>query len=401
MKAWGRSIRHWVERRLTLRLRLALWSAALLLGVSLALVVFINSIAQMAVPRAVVVPLLASPPSPHPAGSGQLTPVPFEAPVVAPGVVVKGITVHQVQRATLRQVLLISVVGVVLMIGLGSVGAYWQAGQALRPVRELSRAVSQIDVGALDKRLAFQGPDDEIKVLAEAFDALLDRLERAFDQQSRFASDAAHELRTPLATLRTNLEIIQANPEAMPDDYVQMSATLERTLTRLEHLVANLLLLTRDEQHLAREALFLWPLLEEVLLEMKPLADVHSVGLRLDGQTEVVVNGDGPLLASAFGNLIENGIYYNHPGGAVTVTLGQEGRWAVVTVADSGIGISEEEQAHIFDRFYRADHSRSRYRDGAGLGLSLVAHIVQLHGGEVQVESTPGVGSTFTIRLPM
>jgi two-component system sensor histidine kinase ArlS len=306
-----------------------------------------------------------------------------------------------VQQATLRQVLLISVIGVALAVGLGSVGAYWLAGQALRPVRDLSRTIRRINAKELDARIALEGPDDEIRALAGAFDNVLARLERAFEQQDRFVGDAAHELRTPLTTLRTNLDVVCADPDATLDDYREMSLALERTLTRLERLVADLLLLARDEKLMTRGEVSLGPLLEEVQLDLDPLADERQVSLRLNGEVGITVRGDGRLLATAFANLVENGIRYNYPGGEVVVHLQREERWAVVSVTDTGVGISEEDQAHIFNRFYRADRSRSQHRGGAGLGLSIVTHVVEQHGGQVQVESGPGVGSTFTVRLPL
>jgi signal transduction histidine kinase len=401
VKAWRQSIERWIKRRVTLQWRLALWSAVLLSLVSLALIVFVNIVARATIPRAIAIPLLSTSPPPRSDGAGHLTPVPFDAPALEPDTVVKGIAVEQVQQATLRQMLLISVIGLMLAVGLGSVGTYWLAGQALRPVQNLAEVARRIGVRELNERIALECPQDEIKVLADAFDDMLARLERAFEQQDRFVGDAAHELRTPLATLRTNLEVIQADPDATLSDYREMTFALERALTRLERLVAGLLLLASAEKQMAPEEVSLGPLLEEVLLELKPLADERQVSLHLDGEIGMGVRGDGRLLASAFGNLVENGIRYNHPGGKVTVSPCREGDWAMIAVADTGIGISEEEQAHIFDRFYRADRSRSRHRGGAGLGLSIVAHVIQQHGGQVEVESTPGVGSTFTVRLPL
>ncbi len=401
MKVGLQSIERWIKRRLTLRWRLALWSAALLSVVSVALIVFVNVVARVAIPRAIAIPLFSTPPPPRSDGADHLTPVPFDAPALEPETVVKGIAVQQVQQATLRQVLLVSVLGATLAVGLGSVGAYWLAGQALRPVRDLSRTTRRINAKKLDARIALEGPNDEIKALADAFNNMLARLERAFEQQDRFVGDAAHELRTPLATLRTNLEVVCADPNATLDNYREMSLALERTLTRLERLVADLLLLARGEKLMTRGEVSLGPLLEEVQLDLKPLADERQVSLRLNGEVGITVRGDGRLLATAFANLVENGICYNYPGGEVVVHLQREERWAVVAVADTGVGISEEDQAHIFDRFYRADRSCSHHRGGAGLGLSIVAHVVEQHGGQVQVESSPGVGSTFTLRLPL
>jgi len=131
------------------------------------------------------------------------------------------------------------------------------------------------------------------------------------------------------------------------------------------------------------------------------MADARQVKLQPANETELVVCGNEPLLARAFSNLIENGIYYNHPGGEVVVSIASKDAWAVVTVTDTGIGIPLEQQAHIFDRFYRVDLSRSRHMGGAGLGLSIVSAIIHQHGGQVQVESTPGMGSIFTVLLPL
>jgi signal transduction histidine kinase len=291
--------------------------------------------------------------------------------------------------------------GLILVAGLGGAGAYWLAGIALRPVRKVSEAARRISANTLDTRLAIEGPRDEVKELADTFDAMLARLGRTFEVQGRFVADVAHELRTPLASLRTNLEVVTADPGASLADYRAMASTQERALTRLERLVADLLILATSEQPLSRSEVTLGALLEEVIVDLKSAADTKQVICRLNNELDVVVHGDSSLLAHVFSNLIENGIYYNHPGGEVIVTLEQKDVWAIVTVADTGIGIKTEQQPHIFERFYRADCSRAQHKGGAGLGLSIVSAIVQQHGGKVQVESTPGQGSTFTVLLPL
>lgn len=229
---------------------------------------------------------------------------------------------------------------------------------------------------------------------------MMERLERAFEQQSRFAADAAHELRTPLASLRTNLEVVRSDPHATLADYREMASALERALERLERLVDDLLLLARGEKDVRAEPVYLEVLIGNVIQELEPLAQSHKVSLHHKVADEVILEADPLLLARAISNLVENGIRYNHPGGSVTVTGRREEKSVVVSVEDTGTGIPPEEQAHIFDRFYRVDRSRARHRGGSGLGLSIAAHIVQLHGGHIQVASTPGAGSTFTIWLP-
>ena len=383
-------------------MRLVLWSVVLLLGTSLALVLFIKLVARVSLPRVIVAPLVATPPPARPtAFATQMTPVPFEAPEISPHIVVKGWAIQQVHQAALRQILLISAGGILLILAVGSLGIYWLSGHALRPVRELAHWVSRVDIQTLDKRFVLERPEDEVKRLADAFNRLLDRLERSLEQQQRFVSDAAHELHTPFATLRTSIETIRSDPTATLQDYQDLGATLEQVLARLERLTEGLLLLTRHEQQVAHDEVFLWPMLEDVLLDMEPLAKAQAIRVHLSGDPKVMIRGDNALLVMAFHNLIENAIRYNRAGGTVTVHLAQEPGWATITIIDTGIGITEKDIAHNFDRFYRGQTSRSLYRNGAGLGLALVAHIVHLHGGEIRVESVPGVGSTFTVRLPL
>lgn len=395
-KRWKRHV-----QRPTFRLRLALWSGGSLLIFSLGLVLFINLTATITIPTTTMLdptpPPLSIPTTTWKPGQPTPTPLPMSNGrrelATAPPVLL-------VQQAALHQVRTISLIGLGLVSVLGGIGAYWLAGHMLRPLRQISQTAQRISADTLNTRLALDGPEDELKELADAFDAMLDRLERVFEQQGRFVADVAHELRTPLTTLRTNLEIVHADPNATLEDYREMATTLERALTWLERLVADLLLLAQEETEVVREEVALGPLLEDVLLDFKSLADEHQVTLRLGGEIEMLVRGDEPLLVRAFSNLIENGIRYNRLGGEVEVTLKQVDGWAVINVADTGVGISPEEQVHIFDRFYRVDRSRARHKGGTGLGLAIVTYLVQRHGGTVQVESTPGVGSTFTVRLP-
>ncbi len=277
----------------------------------------------------------------------------------------------------------------------------------LRPVKRVSEAARRISASTLDTRLSLDGPKDEIKELADTFDGMLERLQQTFESQGRFVGDVAHELRTPLASLRTNLEVVASDPRATLEDYRNMAAIQERALTRLERLVADLLILARSEQSaqpFVQDSLALGPLLEEVCSDLQCTAGAHDVTLELQSDLDVVVEGDGALLARVFSNLAENGIYYNHPGGKVTITLDQKkshvASFAVVRISDTGLGIPPEKQASIFQRFYRAENSRVCHLRGAGLGLSIVAAITQQHGGTVQVESSPGEGSVFTVVLP-
>ncbi len=346
--------RGWQPRWLTLRLRLALFISVLLIALCLALVLFIN----------------------------------ITAAIIQPG-----------------QLGGLSLIGLVLAVLFGGIGAYWLAGIALRPVRQMSAAARQISAQTLSTRLPWNGPRDELQELSEAFNAMLGRLENSFDQQGRFVADAAHELRTPLASLRTNLEVVMADPHTTLSDYQGMAVTLERSLTRLEGLIEALLVLTTEERSLVREEILLLPLLEDVLSNLELVARQHQIFLSLNycarEVEEARVCGDGSLIAQLFSNLLENAIRYNHKGGQARVEVCTKNDWVIVQIVDDGVGIKTDEQTHIFERFYRVDSSRSRHKGGAGLGLSLVDYIVRQHRGSLELRSQLGAGTTFRVQLPL
>jgi heavy metal sensor kinase len=394
--------------RLPLRIRLALWSGALVLVLSFGLVLFINTIAVISVYRhrvpdipgltaSAVNATLRNSFIQHQKLHEGFRPIPhFPQRRLAPP--------DPLQRfwgAVLLELQSVSLIGLGIVTVLGGAGAYLAAGFALRPVQRVSKAAERISANTLHTRLAVDGPKDEIRELAEAFDTMLGRLERTFDLQGRFVADVAHELRTPLASLRTNLEIVSDDEHATLDDYRIMVATQERALVRLERLVADLLILATGEKPLSQQEVTLGTLIEEVYSDLKHAADMKGVSFYLSDEFEVVVHGDGSLLARTFSNLIENAIHYNRPGGTIAITLHRKDSWAVITVADTGVGIAQENLPHVFDRFYRVDSSRARHKGGAGLGLSIVATIVQRHGGHVQVESIPNTGTIFTVLLPV
>jgi signal transduction histidine kinase len=381
------------KRRLPLRLRLALWSGGLVLILSFGLLFFINWVAFSSFHRIIRDKTPTSVTIEHRVQPGCFSVIPFACLTARPA--------NPLELALIFELRNISLVGLGMVAVLGGAGAYWFAGIALRPVKRVSTAARKTSVNTLNTRLALDGPKDEIKELADTFDAMLERLGRTFELQNRFVADVAHELRTPLASLRTNLEVVTAIKDATVDDYRAMVATQERALTRLERLVADLLILAKSEQPIVLDKVALAPLLEEVIRDLKQEAGARQVTLRLIDEAEVIVPGNGPLLTRAFSNLVENGIYYNHAGGEVVVTIGRKEERAIVTIADTGIGIDADNQTHIFERFYRVDHSRTRHKGGAGLGLSIVAAIVQQHEGQVQVRSVPGKGSVFTVLLPL
>lgn len=385
------------DRSLTLSQRLMLWVALLLILLGFGEAWLISRLTDIRVPQKIETVVLAATTLP-PTGSSdavstELAPVPSaEQPPASTDVL---------QETVLSEVRLISLVMAGMFAVIGVLGAYVISRTALRPLKSLSQTVKDIQADSLDQRLSLKGPEDEVKELADSFDRMLARLERAFDQQGEFVADAAHELRTPLATLRTQLEVIQQDSNATLSDYREMGATLIMMLDRLDRLTEDLLLLAKGEKQITREPVNLEVLLTEVIHELTPLAQASQVRLRLQMTEEIVLPADSRLLSRAVSNLVENGIRYNHPGGTVTVQADFQGNRLAIRVEDTGIGITESDLALIFERFYRVDRARDRNRGGSGLGLAISDHIVQLHGGEIRVSSTPGEGSSFTLWLPV
>ena len=379
------------RRRLPLRLRLALWSGGLTLILSFFLLFLINVTALSYFPTIIR--------DTNPAAYNRVLHSPRRRTVSLFGGF--GRSFNPLEGALLRELQSVSLVGLGLVAVLSGAGAYWLAGVALRPVRQVREAAQKVSASTLHTRLALEGPEDEVKELADTFDDMLGRLEHNFARQSRFVADVAHELRTPLASLRTSMEVVTTDEGATLGDYREMSATQERALTRLECLVSDLLILAKSEQPIVCSEVALAPLIEEVFYDLEREAACCQVSLQIGNESEILVYGNGALLTHVLNNLVANAIYYNRPGGKVIVTVEQKDAWAIVRVADTGIGIDAEQQADVFDRFYRVDSSRARHKGGAGLGLSIVSAIVQQHNGNVQVESTPGKGSIFSIYLPL
>jgi len=409
MSRWLLLSQH-LKGRLTLRVRLMLWVMGLLFVLTGGLLLFVNMAVPMAKP--------AFPLQPHgempwelrvkigyETEQGEVMRFFHEAPVepIRPPEEepIPIVLISAVREEVFGQLRIVSLIGLGVIITLGGIGSYWLAGRALRPVRQLAQTAQAINAKTLTTRLNLQGSKDELNQLAGAFDGMLDRLETAFEQQSRFVADAAHELRTPLTTLRAGLDIVSTAPEATIELYRATTTILERALTRLQRLVDDLLLLATEEPSWHKLPVAIEPIVEEVLLDLKALAAEQAVTLKLTGDSDLMTRGDSSLLARVFRNLIENGIRYNRQGGEVVANFFNEGEWLVVTVADTGTGIPVEQKSRIFDRFYRADSSRSRHEGGAGLGLSIARHIVLLHGGRIEVESIVDVGSTFIVKLPL
>jgi heavy metal sensor kinase len=290
-----------------------------------------------------------------------------------------------------------------LAVALG--GGLWLADRAMRPVHTITQAARTISETDLNRRLNLKGRD-ELGELANTFDAMLARLQAAFERQRQFVADASHELRTPLTIV--NLEAGRAlSAKRSAEEYQRALGVIRSENEFMTHLVNDLLMLARmDSGQLLMEKapVDLSDIALEAVERLAPLAERKNVRLETGDLREVSLPGDRRYLLQLVSNLVENGIKYT--GGAerrVRVETGLEGASAWVRVSDTGEGIPPEHLPRVFDRFYRVDQARSRSeaeaQGGSGLGLSIVNWIAQAHGGEVRVESTPGVGTTFEVRF--
>ena len=332
-----------------------------------------------------------------------VTTVPIPDPVTG-GVVAQrfvDLAEARAQEDTLDRLRFFSILGFAgLCVGGVAVGNV-VAGRALRPVSQMAEVARRISGSNLKERITPSGPDDELRELGVAFDDMVARLDDAFDRQRQFVADASHELRTPLTALQLVIDDVRSDPDAGIDDYRRVADEAAGATARMRRLVDDLLALAETGAPRPAAPVDLASLAEAVVEEVEPLAARRGVGISAGVPPGTVVFGDADSLRRALRNLVENGVRYNHPGGHVRVDASPApAGWAAVTVADDGIGIPQDAQDRIFDRFYRVDAGRSTAEGGSGLGLSIVRKIVGEHGGAVTVDSRPGDGSRFTVMLP-
>ncbi len=282
-------------------------------------------------------------------------------------------------------------------------GGWLLARRALRPVDQMVETTRRISAEHLTGRLETTGVNDELDRLAKTLNEMLERLDGAFNEMRQFSADASHELQTPLTILKGEIEVALRTPRT-PEEYQRILESALEEINRISRLVEGLLLLARADAGVLRmdsRRVDLEQLLEEVYKQSRILAEARRVRLRIASVQPLTVQGDPELLRRLLLNLVDNGMKYTPSGGEVTLSLQSDGTRASLRITDTGIGLSAEEQEQIFKRFYRAAAAHSGGEGGAGLGLCIAKSIAEAHGGKIEVESTPGRGSTFRILLPL
>ena len=304
-------------------------------------------------------------------------------------------------RALQELVMILLTIGpLALACGLG--GGYWLARKALAPVDRMAATAAEITSTRLDRRLDEPVTDDELGCLARTFNAMIARLQRSFEEVRRFTADAAHELRTPLATMRTEAEVALRSPRSPERDARVLEDLLEE-IERLTRLVSHLLFLCREDTGIGVgdfQPMRLDDVVRDVGEHMQVTAREKGVTLVIDLPETSRVNGDADRLRQLFFNLLDNAIKYTPSVGTVTVRVESSNGQVQVTVTDTGIGIPAEHLPHVFDRFYRVDPSRSPETEGSGLGLAICQSIAEAHRGRIEIESTLGRGTCVRLVLP-
>jgi heavy metal sensor kinase len=319
----------------------------------------------------------------------------------------------------LNTLLIILIVTVPSILMIASLGGQFLANKALKPVDRVTQTARMITSQNLNQRIQTLKVKDEISRLIDTFNEMISRLDQSFRQIKQFTTDASHELKTPLTILKGEVEVALRKKRPL-HEYEQILESNLEEIDRMSKIVEDLLLLSKadiGEIRLNREDIHLTRFISGLTEQMKILAQPKNIRIEISNhQNEIHVFGDILRMRELFINLIENGIKYTEAGGSILITLTKETdgsvnpltqkekkavTFAKIIVADTGIGIAKEDQEKIFNRFFRVDKARSREQGGSGLGLSICKWIVEAHQGEITVESEPGKGSSFIVRLPL
>ncbi len=309
---------------------------------------------------------------------------------------------------TIERSILFDALGILLIVIVaGSCVAYFLIGHYTKPVQQLSAHMKEISPNTLSDSIEIEGGGEEIQELVKSFNQMTDQLDEAFAMQRRFSTSAAHELRTPIAVLKTKLDVFKKKKREQ-HEYDELVTTMETYIDRLSSIITDLLEFAETSELGEVEDVSLDSVIKTVVDDLESVAQNNMINMQIDippkAQSEAqafIVKGNTNLLYRALYNLVENAIRYNNEEGSVNITLETRGQEGVIIIADTGVGIAPEQRELVFEPFYRVNKSRSREFGGAGIGLSLVKTILKRHGASITVSENNPQGSVFTIRIPL
>lgn len=281
----------------------------------------------------------------------------------------------------------------------GTILVYFIIGFALKPVRILREDIAQIDVAEMSKRIDSTSNGVELNSLAKSFNQLLDRIEDVLEREKSFSAGAAHELKTPLAVIRTNLDVLNMSDEPSIDEYQDTIEIVHKQTDRMIKLVDDLFAMYALNGYEINETVYVDKLMNEIVNEQNAITKEKNINIQLQSKP-CKVKANSIMLKHALSNIVQNAIKYNVYGGKIDILVDEENSNCIVNISDTGIGIEQSAAEHIFEAFYREDKSRSRKIGGAGLGLSIVKNIIDQHGGTVVYQPNYPKGSTFIVSVP-
>jgi heavy metal sensor kinase len=307
-------------------------------------------------------------------------------------------------QTTLHGLLNTLLFGLPIVLIIVSAGGYMLVRRSLKPVEDIRATAEQITFGNLSNRLPVVATGDPLEHLSVTLNQMLERLDDAYQQVSRFSADASHELRTPLTIMRGELESIVQRESGLPVSLRERIGSVLEEAERLSHIAESLFTIGRLDAGEGRAKPIVFYLVDLVKMtadQMLLLAEEKNVEIFVEALRPVKISGDEARLKQVVVNLLDNAIKYTPNGGNIRIAITEAHHKAVLSITDNGIGIPEESLPHVFERFYRADKVRSREHGGAGLGLAIVRSICQAHGGTVEIESTENKGTTCRVILPL
>lgn len=288
-------------------------------------------------------------------------------------------------------------IGLFIITLLGAAAAWFMAGRALKPVRELSKTIEEVNSNNLSLHVNTGGREDEVGQLGNSFNAMMDKVSSSFERQKRFSANAAHELKTPLASIQVGLEVLELDEQPTPAQMEWALAITKTNTERMIQLVEDLFTLSSDKECEMNDCIDIKAIFSQISEELADLIHNKNLKLTIDINETIQIDGNASMLYRAFFNLVENAVKYNKENGSILLTASKENDAVKVCITDSGMGISKNDLEHIFEPFYRADQSRSRKMGGSGLGLSLVYDIMVRHNAQISVESQLDKGTTFVL----
>ena len=311
------------------------------------------------------------------------------------------ISIESAIEETTSRIYWLSIIAFILVVTIGGMCTYFVVNNALIPIVELNKNIKKINEDNLNSNLSIKGANDEIKELTISFNKMIAKLENAFASQKRFNSSVAHELKTPLAVIKTNIDVLKSSNCKSLEEYDKTLAVVEKSILKMNLIIETLLDIIRQENAPLNEIVSIDEILEDIVDDLSIIANKKNIKLKLNSYNiKNKIKGNEIMLYRAFYNVIENSIKYNKINGSIDILCYQDLNTIEVKVIDTGSGIKEEDYDEIFKPFYRCEGINSYSKNGDGLGLSLTQSVIKLHGGEIKVKSKLNEGTEFTFILP-